>query len=277
LLVGGYDRVLYSLDPKNGKENGTGNWPFKEAKNHYVGSPLVSDAGIFAPNADDHLYALDLKGNLRWPFQTQGAQWAAPVTNPGCECVYLPSMDHRLYAIDAQTGKTKWQTDDLGGSMVGTPAYSPEGVLYIGTFNSEMLAVNAENGGILWQKPTDGWVWGGPVLKEGKLYYGDLSGSFYAMEAATGAVAWKIKPDGPIAQSPLLAEEAIYFTTQAGSVYAIDYAGNIRWNKTIGGKLYTSPALAGDKILVAPTGLDAYLIALDTNGAQVWQFIPEKK
>jgi len=272
LLAGGYDHVLYSLDP----EKGTENWSFKEAKNRYVGSPLASETGIFAPTADDHLYALDLKGQLSWSFQTQGAQWAAPVTDPGCKCVYLASMDHRLYAIDSQTGKAKWQTNDLGGSMVGTPAYSPDGMLYIGTFNSEMVAVNAESGGILWQKPTDGWVWGGPALKEGKLYFGDLSGSFYAMET-NGSIDWKIKPDGPIAQTPLLAEEAIYFTTQAGSIYAIDYAGKIRWNQTIGGKLYTRPALAGDKILVAPTGLDAYLIALDTNGTQVWQFIPEKK
>jgi len=88
-----------------------------------------------------------------------------------------PSMDHRIYAIDAQTGKAKWQTN-VGGSMVGSPAYSSAGVLYIGTFNSEMLAVNADNGQILWQKPTDGWVWGGPVLKADKLYFGDLSGSF---------------------------------------------------------------------------------------------------
>jgi outer membrane protein assembly factor BamB len=186
-------------------------------------------------------------------------------------------MDHHLYAIDTQTGKVKWKTDDLGGSTVGTPAYSPDGILYTGTFNSEMLAINAENGRIRWQVPTDGWVWGGPALKDGKLYFGDLSGTFYAMDAANGAIDWKIKPDGPIAQSPLLAEEAIYFTTQAGSLYAIEYNGNNRWEQTIGGKLYTSPALAGDKILVAPTGIEAYLIAFDINGTQVWQFIPEKK
>lgn len=280
LLVGGYDHVLYSLNPQTGTEN----WSFKNAKNRYIGSPLASEAGIFAPTADDNLYALDNQGNARWSFATQGAQWAKPVSDPNCECIYLPSMDHHLYAINAQTGAQEWKSEDLGGSVVGTPAYAPDDTLYIGTFNSEMLAIDANNGRIRWRVTTDGWIWGGPVLKDGALYFGDLSGAFYAMDAADGKVRWKIKPDGPISQSPLLTEESIYFTTEAGSLYGVSYNGDIRVNQPIAcqpngacPKLHTSPVSAGDKILVAPTGVEQLLIALDANGEQIWSFIPEKK
>jgi outer membrane protein assembly factor BamB len=273
LLVGGYDFVLYSLNP----QTGTMNWSSKEAKNRYIGSPLAVDSAIFAPAADDHLYAFDLQGRLLWSFQTKGAQWAQPVTDPACGCVYLATMDHHIYAIDAKSGSEKWQTDDLGGSMVGTPAYSPDSVLYIGTFGSEMLAINAGTKVVEWRTPTTGWVWGGPVLKDGKLYFGDLKGWFYAIDATNGSIDWKQNPDGPVTQPPLVTADRIYFTTQSGTIYSYDFQGKEQWNKLIGGKLYASPVLAGDKILVAPTGMDSYLIALAMDGTQVWQFIPAKK
>jgi len=280
LLVGGYDHVLYSLNPQTGTEN----WSFKEANNRYVGSPLVNQAGIFTPTTDEQLYALDYQGNLRWSFATQGAQWAKPATDPDCECIYVPSMNHHLYAINAQNGMQEWKSEDLGGAVVGTPAYAPEGTLYIGTFNSEMLAIDAQTGSIRWRASTDGWIWGGPAFKDGMLYFGDLSGAFYAMQAANGKVVWKIKPDGPITQSPLLTEELIYFTTEVGTLYGVSYNGEIRVNKPIAcepnkacSKLHTSPVSAGDKILVAPTGAEKLLIALDANGEQIWSFAPEKK
>jgi outer membrane protein assembly factor BamB len=307
LIVGGYDHVLYSVDPQTGKEN----WSFKEAKNRYIGSPLVNDAGIFAPAADDHLYAIDFQGKLLWSFQTKGAQWAQPVSSPTCECIYLPSMDHHLYAINASDGAEVWKTEDLGGSMVGSPAYGSDGTLYVGTFNNEILAISSENGVVLWRKPTDGWVWGGPAIKDGTLYFGDLSGVLYAMDASNGKILWKLnpetgdssgqatqktKPDGPIVQTPLLTDELIYFTTRVGSIFGVSYSGETKFfvdihqlDKSICGdpkntkvrpsaKLFSSPMLSGDKILVAPTEADELLYALDANGKPIWcPFIPEKK
>ncbi len=307
LIVGGYDHVLYSIDPQTGKEN----WSFTDAKNRYIGNPLVNEAGIFAPTADDHLYAIDFQGKPLWSFQTKGAQWAQPVAGPTCECIYLASMDHHVYAINISNGVQIWESGDLGGSMVGTPAYSPDGTLYIGTFNNEILAISTENGSVRWRKPTDGWVWGGPAIKDGKLYFGDLSGAFYAMDASNGAVLWKLapetgdssgqtaqksKPDGPIVQTPLLTDELIYFTTRVGSIFGVSYTGETKYfvdihqiDKSICGdpkntkvrpsaKLFSSPVLASDKILIAPTEADELLFALDANSKPVWcPFIPVKK
>ena len=271
LLVGGFDNVLYSLDPASGSQN----WTFNDATNRYIGSPLTSEKGIYAPNADDNLYALDLDGKKRWSYQTQGPNWAKPEKDTDCSCIYLPSMDHRLYAVDEDSGSLIWKTEDLGGSIVGTPAYGTEDVLYVGTFKSELLAINAENGEIIWRVPTTGWGWAGPSLKDGQIYFGDLKGVFYAVDAGDGSELWRVQSDGVISETPLVADDTIYFTTEAGTLYAVEFSGSTKWSKAIGGKLYTTPVLAGDSLILAPVGAQSTLLALDLSGNQKWAYTPE--
>lgn len=271
LLAGSYNTVLYSLNPDTGQEN----WQFTNAIDRYIGGQLAVGKTIYAPNADGILYSLNLQEIVQWTFETEDAQWARPISDTDCTCIYIPSMDHRLYSIDAQSGEENWRTEDLGGSIVGTPAFDPEGVLYVGTFANEMLAIDAQNGQVLWRKETNDWVWGGPAFVDGRLYFGDFSGTFYALDAAKGQVLWEFESDDRITDTPLVTEDTIYFVTEAGSLYALFPDGSVRWNKTIGGKLYPSPVNAGDLILIAPIEAEALLYALDTDGNQQWTFTLE--
>ena len=273
IIVGGYDHVLYSLNA-----NGQVNWQFSEASDRYIAPPLATEKGIFAPNADGKLYALDLNGKPLWtPFKTGGPLWAPPVTDNLCHCLYLSSMDHYLYAIDPESGAQIWKTEDLGGAIVSAPALSADNILYLGTFGSEMLALEAKNGQILWRKPTLGWVWSSPAIDEGRLYFGDLSGNFYAFDAASGEQLWKIPPEKEniaIAGTPTLKDGIIYFTTEAGVLFAVDTEGNIQWSQTIKGKLYAPPLSQGELLLVAPSESEDILVALNPEGAIKWSFNP---
>ena len=273
LLAGDYTNTLHSLNPSTGQEN----WSFSEATDRYVGSPLAVNGSIYAPNAGNQLYALDSNGNQLWEFVTDGPLWAAPTADGDCNCVYLPSMDHYLYAVNVQDGTKNWQSEEFGGSIVGSPAISPDGILYIGTFSSQVMAVDSQDGSIIWQTPTDDWVWGGPILKDDVLYVGDLSGTVYAIDAKTGAIKWQNPLDGDITGSPLVTDDTIYVATESGGLSALDFSGNILWNKQFSGSLHTTPVSSGDLILVAATGSDELLYALDNTGNQKWAFIPEKK
>jgi outer membrane protein assembly factor BamB len=273
LIVGGYNRILYSLNP----ENGSSNWQFNQAENRYIASPLVNEEGIFAPAADENLYALTLSGQPRWSFTSQDEAWARPASGNDCDCLYLPAMDHTVYAIDPNDGTQIWQSIELGGAIVGEPALSEEGILYIGTFGSEIVALDANNGSVLWRVPTDGWVWSGPTLVDDRLYFGDLDGNFYALDAGDGSEIWQLTPEqlnGEIVGSPLVIEEDIYIATQGGNLYNIDLDGNIDWTQAVGGQLYTTPKEAGDLILVAPTQSDEILVAYSKEGVKEWGFIP---
>lgn len=273
LIVGGYNKILYSLNPDTGKEN----WSFSEAQNHYIASPLVTSQAIYAPNADNNLYAVDLKGKKLWTFTSKGPLWAQPAGNDNCKCLYLASMDHNVYALNQADGKVIWKRD-LGAAMVGTPGLSQDGnTLYIGTFGNQMAALDSQTGQVIWQVPTKGWVWSGSTVDNDRLYFGDLNGNFYALNAKDGSALWAITPGGAVAGTPLVTKEAIYIPTDVGTLLAVDQNGKTLWSQTIGGKIYSPPVMAGDTILVTPQGASAVLVALNTNGTQKWVYPLPKK
>ena len=273
LIVPSYDHKLYSLNPKTGSEN----WIFEGSTNRLIGSPLVTQTMIYQPSADGFIYAVDMNGKKVWSQETGGPNWAQPATDPDCGCIYVASMDHSVYSMDALTGRILWQTPDLDGALVGSPAVSSNGVLFVGTFGSEMLALDSKNGSILWRFKTEDWVWSGPVLANDALYFGDLSGYFYALNAIDGTSLWRIQPQNSIVDKPVVLEDKIYLTTEGDSLFIISTNGDVLSSKVIGGLIYSSPVITGDTILVAPTNFDSLLVAMNMDANQKWTFTPAKK
>ena len=275
VILSGYDHKVYSLDPASGAEK----WVFSEGTNRYIASPLAYETGIYAPSSDNFLYALDLSGISRWKFETDHVQWSTPATDG--KNLFLPSMNHHIHALEIETGNLVWESEDLGGSIAGSLALGPDGVMYAGTIGSELLAIDMQNGQVKWRMPADGWVWSGPVLDGDRLYFGDMAGSVYAVNARDGSVIWKIQPDTgenrAITGKPLVMGDALYFGAASGTLYSVNTSdGSPRWNKIFEGKMHFGPYAAGERILVAPTAKAPTLVALDLNGNQVWAFSQKK-
>jgi len=270
VIVGGYNNIMYSLDAQNGQLN----WTFEEATDRFVGSALVAGEMIFAPSSDDNLYALNLNGQPAWPkpFSAENSNWSKPAAESDCECVYMASMDHSIYAINPSNGQQIWRSESLGGATVGTPAVSDDGRLYIGTFLNELVAIDASSGNILWRFPTEGWVWASPVLDSDIVYFGDIEGNFYAADSQTGSQLWTTQSNGAIVGKPLLTEDGVYFTTEAGSLYALTLEGGTRWTKDFDATLHSGPVASDDLILITTDEGGLVLLALDANGSQKWQF-----
>jgi outer membrane protein assembly factor BamB len=274
LLVGSYSvnpSNLFSLDP----QNGTVKWTFSDAKGRYVSSPLAAAGIIYAPANDNKLYALNLQGTVQWQFTANQELWAAPVTD-GTR-IYLASMDHHLYALNTKNNTKLWVVD-LGNAMVSSPVITPDGVVITGTLGNEIVAVQADNGKILWRTPTDNGVWGTPVIKDNFLYFADATGNIFSVDTTNGKVAWKIKPGDPIIGSPALTPDGLVFPIETGTVVAVDFKGNILWTKTVTGKLYSNLVYQNDKLLIAvKDGVNGLLlVAMDKNGSQLWTYTPAK-
>lgn len=271
LIIGsaGNDKALISLDAQTGQERWAA--PFRGAKDHWIASPLEWQGALYAPNADGHLYILDLNGNLIASIEIDRRLWAAPVSDG--EYLYLASLDHSLYAFDPQTRQILWKTD-LKGSIPSHPAIAGKN-LFIGSFASRLYAFDLPGGQKRWEATTKGWVWGTPLVYGEDVYIGDLASQIYAFRASDGQLQWQKSADSPIVAGPVAFGDAIVFVSENGGVYAYDPQGNLRWQRQIEGKLYTSPATTLKLLIIAPMHAKSPLLALDGQGNTVWTFTPK--
>jgi eukaryotic-like serine/threonine-protein kinase len=201
-----------------------------------------------------------------------GALWSQPVTDG--TTLYVTSLDHHLHIIDLATRRSN-PPISLGGAAPGSPSIG-EGGVYVGSFASDIKFVKP-NGESRVIASTDNWVWGTPVLDDETLFYADLEGIIYSLDLSTGRQNWdKKKPDGPVVANPLIWGDQIFFAAESGSFIAMDQSGKIIWERTTGGKIYTTPVVSGDLIFVAPYQADYALAAYDAAGRQAWTFTPSK-
>jgi outer membrane protein assembly factor BamB len=74
-----------------------------------------------------------------------------------------------------------------------------------------------------------------PALSQGVLYFGSGDGNVYALDSRSGAVRWRIAADGPVSASPAVADGMVFFTTRGASLWAVGAAdGRTRWKHAFG-------------------------------------------
>jgi len=269
LITGGYDKKLYSLNPQTGATN----WTFTNGRDRWIGAVLAVDKMIYAPNADYNLYALNLQGQLQWAFTADQSIWGSPVSDG--KNVYFGTLGRKVYAVNAQTGKQVWM-QKVDGAVLGSLVIGIDNSLYLGSYSGTVYALNTANGATRWSQTASSWVWSGPALAGSTLYFGDGKGSLYAHPVSGTEQPWNQALNGAITGTPLVSGDTVIVGTEAGSVYFIERTGKNPRPIPISGKIYASPVAAGSLILVAPTGGDAILKALDLTGTVKWSFTPAK-
>jgi outer membrane protein assembly factor BamB len=271
VVVGDYGNALFGLDSGNGAEK----WTNTDAKDKWIAGMLIVDKAILAPSADGNLYSLSLDGKVNWKFTANADFWANPVSDG--KTVYVPSMDHFLYAINLSDGKLVWKTD-LGASGVYGLALGDDGTIYLSTLADEVLAIRADGRSIVWRFKPKGSVWAVPVVKDGIVYIGDLNNKVYAISASNGQSKWEVDAPGPVLCSPAVTPNGLVFASETGAVFMLDFNGKLVWNKTINGKLYSAPVIAGQQVIVGITSgdKDVLLATYDFTGKDGWTFTAPK-
>ena len=196
-------------------------------------------------------------------------------------------------AIEALHG-VKWQFK-AGGPIVSSAAVA-RGIVYFGSGDHFLYALDAKSGALRWKYQTGSRVASSPAVVSGRVYFGSYDGNFYALEAASGKLLWKFTTEGehrfaarhlhgalPAAEvmpdpfdvflsSPAVAGELVYFGSGDGHVYALETAsGKPRWAFKTGNVVHASPALANGLVYVG--SWDSYFYALDAaSGRERWRF-----
>ena len=109
---------------------------------------------------------------------------------------------------------------------------SSDGVVYVGSGNGELHAVNLADGKAKWKYKAseDGIGESSPAVSGGLVYIGDLSGVVHAVDVNTGKAAWTFKTGTEVKSSPVVSGGKVLIGSYDSHLYALGAKdGKLAW------------------------------------------------
>ncbi|MCW2968116.1 MAG: hypothetical protein JWM71_1888 [Solirubrobacteraceae bacterium] len=200
---------------------------------------LGTDGTLYAGNTGSTAYAIHRDGTLKWQHGFGNSPWTAAARAPDGS-TYWGSLDLFVHKLD-KNGNELWKTPTVG-FVISSPALSKDGsTLYIGSFDSNLYALDTATGAIKWKFDTDEHIYSSPALDEAAdgtvkaIVFGSTDGSVYAVNP-DGTLKWRYETGDVIRSSPVIGQapgggEIVYVGNGAGTLFALDAAtGRRRWS-----------------------------------------------
>ena len=270
VFAGNWDAKVFAMD----KTTGAKLWE------HSVGAPpstIVYDLAysnnkvIYATTYSPHVRALDAAtGGIVWTFSPLTYCYSAPRISGGV--VYVACLsDHKLYALDENTGAKLWEHDfGFGTSPYGMAL--ADGMAFVGAFDNKVYAVDASGGGQVWEFTTGGDVQGIPTVANGKVFVGSDDNKLYALDEMTGAKIWDFTTGDDVRGSAAVVGGTVYFGSSDHKVYALNESnGALIWSFTAGTVVHNSPVVVDGKVIVGSSDHKLYILDAAT-GAKLWEY-----
>jgi eukaryotic-like serine/threonine-protein kinase len=201
-----------------------------------------------------------------------------------------------VYSSPAITkfNRVKWKFHTKG--MVFSSAAVAGGVVYVGSNDRNLYAIDLSSGTQKWKFATKGRITSSPAVADGVVYFVSYDSSLYAVSAADGTLKWKFQTGGerryagthlhgsqPAAEtmpdpfdfylsSPVVWNGAVFFGSGDSNVYSLNTAsGKLNWKFKTGDVVHASPAITGGTLFIG--SWDSYFYALDAaTGKEEWRF-----
>ena len=221
----------------------------------------------------------------------------------------LPRISRLGAATSDENIKPIWSFE-CGDEIRGTPALQ-ESIVYVGSYDHNLYALEAATGKFIWKYPTDAgivskpvvyennvffgsedhrlhvvlvrngkvnWTYftNGPVrssphIAEGHIFIGSDDGFLHAVNTITGRRAWQVEAGAPIRSTPWAGHESVYFGTEDGELFCVLFNGVIKWRFKARRAITSSPVFAQGLVYVG--SMDATLYAIDAKtGWVTWRF-----
>ncbi len=183
--------------------------------------------------------------------------------------VLCPTADGRLVFLDRANGRRVHETR-LGSAVESTPGLEGD-TAHVGTDDGELVGVDTRTGEPRYRLKVGQLVRSSPLPADGRVFVGVVDGKAGALVATDGAgkLVWTRKL-GAVFSSPALAGDLLLVGSDDGALHAIDRAkGALAWSCPVGGKVRATPAIAGDRAIVG--GFDGRVAAIAlADGQPLW-------
>jgi outer membrane protein assembly factor BamB/tRNA A-37 threonylcarbamoyl transferase component Bud32 len=189
--------------------------------------------------------------------------------------VLRPSEYRAIPVITSQLGRREEFTPlwsfDCEDEVRSSPSIS-ENTLYIGCYDNNLYALDAETGKERWRYTTDDGIVSSPCLWNEMVFFGSEDQILYAVYTRTGRIVWTCPTDGKIRSSPRQEYDHIFFGSDDHRLYAVSAkSGQELWRFEGTAPMRSSPVIGGESIVFGSD--DGNVYALDVqSGELTWKY-----
>jgi len=179
---------------------------FYKTGDHNKGSMTVLDDNTVLYAKETAIQAVDKStGTLLWTTNVGiGAdQDLSPLTTPAVanvsiggistKMIYWATLKNSIMALRAN-GTQLWHRKDFTSPFNSAPVVS-QNVVYVGSDDNKMYALNAEDGTTIWSYTTGGTIQTSPWIEDGVVYFSSIDGKVYAIQSDTVSASHNIMQD----------------------------------------------------------------------------------
>jgi outer membrane protein assembly factor BamB/tRNA A-37 threonylcarbamoyl transferase component Bud32 len=216
---------------------------------------VVFKALQYSP-ADRYQSAVEMKDALMATAKQSGVLVEPPVAKT--------STDQAAQAI-----KPVWQfacEDEIRG-----PATYSNGVLFVGSYDNNLYALDGDTGQFIWKYPTDGGIVSKPAVYENCVYFGSEDKRLHVISARHGKITWSYYTEGPVRSSPHIAEGHVFIGSDDGRLHAVNtMSGRRAWTLDTGAPIRSTPTVSHDLVYFGTEGGELYCV--DFRSTIKWRF-----
>lgn len=164
-------------------------------------------------------------------------------------------------------------TYKTGGAVLSSPVIV-DGVVYVGSEDKHLHAIDAKTGKQKWKLATETLIDASPIYADGIIYIGTDGGVFYAVDTKTGKPKWQFKTEGRIAGEAAVTaidredggqDKVVIFGSHDGLLYCLNLAdGSKRWAYETGDYINCGIVIDEDTIVLGGCDTMMHLIDLNT-------------
>ncbi len=229
-------------------------------------------------------FAFLVSGTILIAFTFNLILGAPPITVPAEESENLSNGPWPSFGRDmSNTRFSPFNTSHVDGTLKwsyesdtwlwSSPAIGSEDLLYFGSPNNNMYALNTEDGSEQWIYSSGGHILSSPAVSQDEtIYFGSGDYNIYALNP-DGSLKWTYATEGEIYSSPNVDEDGnVYVGSYDGNLYSVDKDGTLNWKFSSDSWLWSSPAIGSENVVYVGSG-DEKLYAIDgEDGTEIWNF-----
>lgn len=180
-----------------------------------------------------------------------------------------PSTDYLDNLGDGVNVQARWvfKTED---EIRASPTVH-DGIAYVGSYDTNVWAVDIETGKQVWKFPTGQGIASTPAVDSAAklVVFGSEDYSVYAADLRTGRVGWSYPTRDKVRASACIAHNHVFIGSDDGNLYAlVAHTGRFLWSYEAGVPIRTRPFVTNELVIFGAD--DGSIYGIELSGKRKW-------